>query len=172
MNDKRQRAFELFRQGKRGVNIARILGVDMTTVYKWRSELIESGWVAEETKATFSLPENFHIRWAVAVNRIRRYCGKEEFEMPIIEEEKKIIRCSECGYTEFVEGNGRPNRYFCIHPGARFAKSECEPTPMICLTERHSKEMKMKTSPKWCPRKEKEPETVDAGTGGNHGRNQ
>lgn len=66
---------------------------------------------------------------------------------------KTVIRCSECEYKEFASGNGRPNRYYCIHPKARFARSECEPTPMICRTKRHDSELIIKTAPKWCPRK-------------------
>lgn len=66
---------------------------------------------------------------------------------------KTVIRCSECDQKEFAKGNGTPNRYYCIHPKAQFARSECEPTPMICRTERHSKELTIKTSPKWCPRR-------------------
>lgn len=45
-----------------------------------------------------------------------------------------MIKCRECGYKLFKEGNGNPNRYYCSHPEAAFARSECEPTPMICRT--------------------------------------
>lgn len=64
---------------------------------------------------------------------------------------KNIPRCTECNHKSFMKGNGRPNRWYCHNPDARYARSECEPTPMICRTERHSEELTVKTSPKWCP---------------------
>lgn len=57
------------------------------------------------------------------------------------------MKCSECNFCTFEEYNGGPNRYYCLHPvtirgvGAQ----------LICRTERHSRELKVKTSPKWCP---------------------
>lgn len=62
-----------------------------------------------------------------------------------------MMKCKDCDYKEFVYRNGNPGRYYCLHPEARFARSECEPTPMICRTGRHDKEVAIKTSPKWCP---------------------
>lgn len=64
-----------------------------------------------------------------------------------------MIKCRECGYKLFEEGNGNPGRYYCSHPEAAYARSECEPTPMIGRTERHSTELKIMTSPRWCPRR-------------------
>ena len=74
---------------------------------------------------------------------------------PVVSTKKEVPKCSECEFAEFTDGNGRPNRYYCKHPDARFARSESEPTPMICRTERHSKELIIKTSPRWCPRRKK-----------------
>ena len=68
------------------------------------------------------------------------------------------MKCKDCGHKIYVPGKGNPNRYYCHHPEARFARSECEPTPMICRTERHSDELTIKTSPKWCPFRRKESE--------------
>ena len=62
-----------------------------------------------------------------------------------------IRKCSECEFAKFADGNGNPNRYYCEHKNARFARSKCEPVPMICRTDRHSREFTIKTSPKWCP---------------------
>lgn len=61
------------------------------------------------------------------------------------------IRCEECNYKAFREDKAGVNRWYCKNPAAEFARSECEPTPMICRTKRHSKELTIKTSPKWCP---------------------
>lgn len=61
------------------------------------------------------------------------------------------MNCIDCDYKEYTPGNGNPGRYYCKHPKARFAISECEPTPMICRTKRHSSELSIKSSPKWCP---------------------
>lgn len=67
---------------------------------------------------------------------------------------KRTVRCSECEHKELLERNGGANRYYCVHPKAQFVRSECEPTPMICRTVRHSTEMTVKTSPAWCPLKQ------------------
>lgn len=48
------------------------------------------------------------------------------------------MKCKDCTYKDFLEHKGRPGRYYCKHPKARFARSECEPAPMICRTKRHS----------------------------------
>ena len=60
-------------------------------------------------------------------------------------------KCSECKYKVFEEYNGSPNRYYCNHPEIVAG----EGPRMICRTERHSKELKLKTSPKWGPLKKK-----------------
>lgn len=75
---------------------------------------------------------------------------------------KEKIKCSDCEHKKFYPGNGNPGRCYCEHPDARFARSECEPTPMICRTGRHDDIMTVKTAPRWCPRKRK----VE---GGHHG---
>lgn len=61
------------------------------------------------------------------------------------------MKCKDCSYKEFAKVNGGANRWYCTHEAARFVKSECEPTPMICRTKRHSEELTIKTAPKWCP---------------------
>lgn len=62
-----------------------------------------------------------------------------------------MMKCRECEFASFVKVNGGPNRYYCKNPDARFVRSECEPTPLICRTERNSEEVTIKTSPRWCP---------------------
>ena len=47
------------------------------------------------------------------------------------------MNCKDCSYKKFYDGNGRPGRYYCFHDEAKFARSECEPHPMICRTGRH-----------------------------------
>ena len=58
-------------------------------------------------------------------------------------------KCIECDFVSFYQGNGNPSRYYCNHEkhGALAASR------MICRTERHSTEITIKTSPRWCPRK-------------------
>ncbi len=65
------------------------------------------------------------------------------------------VKCKECDHKKFVSDKAGCNRWYCENPEARFARSECEPTPMICRTKRHSKEVTVKTSPKWCPLRKK-----------------
>ena len=74
---------------------------------------------------------------------------------PVVSEKKEVPKCCECEFAELSELKGGTNRYYCKHPEARFARGETEPTPMICITERHSKELTIKTSPRWCPRRKK-----------------
>ena len=47
------------------------------------------------------------------------------------------MNCKDCSYKKFYDMNGRPGRYYCLHDEAKFARSECEPHPIICRTERH-----------------------------------
>ena len=49
-----------------------------------------------------------------------------------------------------------PGRYYCFHDEAKFARSECEPHPMICRTGRHDDKLTIKTAPRWCPLNKKE----------------
>lgn len=61
---------------------------------------------------------------------------------------KRVYKCCECEYTDFMKGNGSPNRYYCKHPDI--------PSPgrkLICRTERHSTDFTIKTSPRWCPKR-------------------
>jgi len=59
------------------------------------------------------------------------------------------MKCSECRHKSFLEINGGPNRYYCRHPKVVAGHGP----RMICRTDRHSTELKIKTSPKWCPEK-------------------
>jgi hypothetical protein len=65
-----------------------------------------------------------------------------------------IPRCKECQNAKMQDMNGRPNRWFCEHPKVRDYVS-CPAGTMICKGERHSTEITIKTSPKWCPRRKK-----------------
>lgn len=60
------------------------------------------------------------------------------------------MNCKDCGYKIFEKGNGSPNRYYCKHPEATKMGSR-----MICRTERDKTELTIKTSPRWCPLRQK-----------------
>lgn len=62
-----------------------------------------------------------------------------------------VIYCKDCDFRRFENYNGSPNRYHCVHPEAVRGVGY----RLICRTDRHSSEIKMKTSPKWCPLKQK-----------------
>jgi hypothetical protein len=62
------------------------------------------------------------------------------------------MKCIDCEHKSFWSGNGDPNRYYCLHPEAVAGRG----AQMICRTDRHSTEIKIKTSPKWCPLRQKE----------------
>ena len=70
--------------------------------------------------------------------------------------ENSKTTCKDCCYKNFVAGNGRPGRYYCENPDARFSRSECEPAPLICKTVRHNDAMTIKTRPRWCPLSDEE----------------
>lgn len=59
------------------------------------------------------------------------------------------MKCSECKYKKFEEYNGSPSRYYCIHQDA----AENASANIICRCDRGSSELKIKTSPRWCPLK-------------------
>lgn len=86
MSTRKQQAFEMFRQGRTGRQIAELLHVKEAAVSQWKGELMASGWTPTEKERATSLPDNFHARWTATVNRIRRYMGKEEFKVPAREE--------------------------------------------------------------------------------------
>ena len=66
------------------------------------------------------------------------------------------MNCKDCSYKKFYDMNGRPGRYYCLHDEAKFARSECEPHPIICRTARHDDKLTIKTAPRWCPLNKKE----------------
>lgn len=61
------------------------------------------------------------------------------------------MKCSECDYKCFCADSGGVNRYYCTNPIA----IKDVGSRLICRTERHCTELKIKTSPKWCPLKHK-----------------
>lgn len=64
-----------------------------------------------------------------------------------------MMKCKDCEYKSFLERKCGPNRYYCDHPEAQFGIIR---NALICKTERHSEELTIKTSPKWCPLRRKE----------------
>ncbi len=63
-----------------------------------------------------------------------------------------VPKCSKCENAKFQDMNGRPNCWYCEHPEVRKYVS-CPANTLICKTERHTKEITIKTSPRWCPRR-------------------
>ncbi len=63
-----------------------------------------------------------------------------------------MIKCSECKDAHFKDMNGCPGRWYCEYPNVREYVS-CPADTLICKTERHKKNMTIKTSPRWCPRR-------------------
>lgn len=61
------------------------------------------------------------------------------------------MKCSECKCCVFAEDKSGVNRYYCEHPEA--AKAVNAGARMIARTKRHSKELTVKASPRWCPLK-------------------
>lgn len=59
------------------------------------------------------------------------------------------MKCINCRYKSFEEYKDGLNRYFCNNPEA----IKNTGSKLICKTERHSTELKIKTSPRWCPLK-------------------
>lgn len=58
--------------------------------------------------------------------------------------------CSLCEYKSFWKGNGSPNRYYCRHPKVISGFG----SKRISTCNRGSTELKIKTSPQWCPFRE------------------
>lgn len=66
------------------------------------------------------------------------------------------MNCKDCNYKKLEVYSGGMSRYYCTNPDASYARSECEPTPLISKNKRHSTEITIKTAPKWCPINNKE----------------
>lgn len=75
--------------------------------------------------------------------------------------DKKIIRCAECKYCEEFRpvGNERSN-FYCNHPDRLYISKyyrEHKISKMegfIGFGERYSSDVPIKTSPRWCPKKQ------------------
>lgn len=75
--------------GKSSKEIKEWTGVSYKTIARYRDEM-SGGSVAVEKKIhNANYPPGFRREWTLAVNRIRKYCGKELFPMP---EEKEDAR--------------------------------------------------------------------------------
>lgn len=57
------------------------------------------------------------------------------------------MRCIDCKYKIFQNYSGGVNRYYCNNPEATVGIG----SRLISRTERHSSDLKIKTSPRWCP---------------------
>lgn len=65
-----------------------------------------------------------------------------------------MMRCQDCEYLKYIPKNNGCNRYYCINEIA--CKKHLCAAVMVSRCNRHSDELKIKTSPKWCPlRKDK-----------------
>ena len=61
--------------------------------------------------------------------------------------EDKLMKCVDCDLKKLQERKCGGNRYYCGHPDAPRKNGPA----LICKTERHSTELMIKTSPRWCP---------------------
>ena len=57
------------------------------------------------------------------------------------------MKCVDCDLKKLQERKCGGNRYYCGHPDAPRQNGPA----LICKTERHSTELTIKTSPRWCP---------------------
>lgn len=64
---------------------------------------------------------------------------------------KKVPKCIECVDQEFITYNGSPSRFYCNNRIA--AKEVNAAARKISNCDRGSSELKIKTSPRWCPRR-------------------
>lgn len=60
-----------------------------------------------------------------------------------------MTKCAECNNCKLNEQANGVNRFYCSHPAA--AASVNANARLIAKTERHSKELPVKTAPRWCP---------------------
>ncbi len=59
------------------------------------------------------------------------------------------MKCMDCSYAELSKYKGGINRWYCEN---RAVKNEINAgRELICKCKRHSEELTIKTSPKWCP---------------------
>ncbi len=62
------------------------------------------------------------------------------------------MKCKDCKYLTFADmHNCNPNRYYCENP--IICKERERGAVMICRCERGTSDLKIKTSPRWCPLK-------------------
>ncbi|MBQ8443754.1 MAG: hypothetical protein IJX25_00160 [Clostridia bacterium] len=62
-----------------------------------------------------------------------------------------MIKCENCKYCKFEDGNGRPGRYYCLHRENPSAVARTASYKLICKTERRETAFTIKKTPKWCP---------------------
>lgn len=59
------------------------------------------------------------------------------------------MKCKDCEFLVFEEHKSGVNRYYCKNTiAAAVAQAGAR---MICRTDRHTTELKIKTVPRWCP---------------------
>lgn len=65
------------------------------------------------------------------------------------------MKCKDCRYCEYERiGQNKQGRYYCVHPEA--CEQHLRGAVKLCLCDRGSKELKIKTAPRWCPLNKKE----------------
>lgn len=60
------------------------------------------------------------------------------------------MKCKDCKYLQFESAKDGCNRYRCDNPEA----TKSTGYKKVCRCDRHSNELKIKNSPRWCPLKE------------------
>lgn len=65
---------------------------------------------------------------------------------------KEVPKCAECPDKMFAEYNGSPSRYYCSNKIA--CKAHNVGMVKICNCDRGKSVLKIKTSPRWCPRRD------------------
>lgn len=68
--------------GKSDNEIAKLTGVNYRTVVRYRNEMPGIAREVEKVVCNSNFPPGFQQEWTLAVNRIRKYLGKELFPMP------------------------------------------------------------------------------------------
>lgn len=68
-----------------------------------------------------------------------------------MKDKDQVPKCSECLDKEFRTYNGRPSRYYCTNREA--AEQVHASARKIRNCDRGKSELKIKTSPKWCPKR-------------------
>lgn len=100
-----------------------------------------------------------------------KYCGCDDYHACSYFEDGKVrtcfwveeelcsrcaeqkLKCEVCQHCAYWNGNGSPNRYYCVHPNNPDHLARLATGTLLCKTERHSEKFTRKKTPSWCPLK-------------------